>query len=84
MDYRDLLDGVSFAAGSTENSWSGAVTDWYFFTWGNQDVMELQRNMKFYKMLDQLPGPVTYYDVQKLYSITWDDGDSRMCTGACH
>ena len=39
--------------------------------------MELQRNMKFYKMLDQLPGPVTYYDVQKLYSITWDDGDSR-------
>ena len=76
MDYRDLLDGVSFEQAAGEFlEWCGK--DWYFFTWGNQDVMELQRNMKFYKMLDQLPGPVTYYDVQKLYSITWDDGDSR-------
>lgn len=39
--------------------------------------MELQRNMKFYGLLDLLPGPVTYYDVQKLYSISYDDGTHR-------
>ena len=33
--------------------------------------------MKFYKMLDQLPGPVTYYDVQKLFSVKFEDGISR-------
>ena len=33
--------------------------------------------MKFYGMLDQLPGPVTYYDVQKLYSLSFDDGSHR-------
>ena len=40
-------------------------------------MMELQRNMKFYGLLDLLPGPVTYYDVQKLYSISYDDGTHR-------
>ena len=33
--------------------------------------------MKFYGLLDLLPGPVTYYDVQKLYSISYDDGTHR-------
>ena len=76
VDYKDLMDGVSFEQATREFlEWCG--TDWYFFTWGNQDVMELQRNMKFYGMLDMLPGPVTYYDVQKLYSITYDDGIRR-------
>ena len=76
VDYKDLMDGVSFEQAAREFlEWCG--TDWYFFTWGNQDVMELQRNMKFYGLLDLLPGPVTYYDVQKLYSISYDDGTHR-------
>lgn len=38
MDYRDLLDGVSFEQAAGEFlEWCGK--DWYFFTWGNQDVM---------------------------------------------
>ena len=76
VDYKDLLDGIPFQQAAREFlEWCGP--DWYFFTWGNQDVMELQRNMKFYGMLDQLPGPVTYYDVQKLYSLSFDDGSHR-------
>ena len=76
VDYKDLLDGIPFQQAAREFlEWCGP--DWYFFTWGNQDVMELQRNMKFYGMLDQLPGPVTYYDVQKLYSLSIDDGSHR-------
>ena len=76
VDYKDLMKGVPFEQAVREFlDWCGE--DWYFFTWGNQDVMELQRNMKFYGMLDQLPGPVTYYDVQKLYSISYDDGERR-------
>lgn len=40
----------------------------YFCTWGNQDLTEFQRNLKYYDMLCLLPGPVRYYDVQKLFS----------------
>ena len=70
------MKGVPFEQAVREFiDWCGE--DWYFFTWGNQDVMELQRNMKFYGLLDLLPGPVTYYDVQKLYSISYDDGTHR-------
>ena len=48
-----------------------------FFTWGNQDVMELQRNMKYYNLLKLIPGPVHYYDVQKLFSVKFEDGIAR-------
>ena len=48
-----------------------------FLTWGDQDVMELQRNMKYYNLLKLMPGPVHYYDVQKLFSIKFEDGISR-------
>lgn len=76
VNYRDLANGIPFARAAQEFlEWCGP--EWYFFTWGNQDVMELQRNMKYYGMLEMLPGPVTYYDVQKLYSISYEDGKSR-------
>ena len=76
VDYKDLMDGVSFEQATREFlEWCG--TDWYFFTWGNQDVMELQRNMKYYNLLKLIPGPVHYYDVQKLFSIKFEDGIAR-------
>lgn len=46
--------------------WCGK--DFVFCTWGMQDLMELQRNMRYYSLLDLLPGPVIYYDIQKLFS----------------
>lgn len=76
VNYSDLVKGVPFPEVAQDFlKWCGE--DWGFCTWGNQDVMELQRNMKYYGILDKLPGPVTYYDVQKLYSICYEDGTSR-------
>lgn len=76
VNYRDLASGVPFEQAVQEFlEWCGP--EWYFFTWGNQDVMELQRNMKYYDLLHLLPGPVFYYDVQKLFSIRFEDRKSR-------
>ncbi len=76
MNYRDLKDGVPFSQAVEEFLvWCGS--EFSFFTWGNQDVMELQRNMKYYGKLSLLPGPVTYYDVQKLYSIQYENRKAR-------
>ncbi len=76
VNYKDLENGTPFPQAAREFiEWCG--DDWYFFTWGNQDVTELQRNMKYYDLLYLLPGPVTYYDVQKLFSIRFEDRSSR-------
>lgn len=44
-----------------------------FCTWGNLDLLELQRNMKFYHLEDLLVGPIRYYNVQKLFRILYDN-----------
>jgi inhibitor of KinA sporulation pathway (predicted exonuclease) len=76
VNYKDLINGVTFQQAAEEFlTWCG--TDGIFCTWGNQDVMELQRNMKFYDLLSLLKGPVTYYDIQKIFSIRYEDRKSR-------
>ena len=76
VDYKDLMNGTPFPQAAREFlEWCGA--EYRFFTWGNQDVMELQRNLKYYEMLYLIPGPVTYYDVQKLFSIRYEDRKPR-------
>ena len=76
MNYKDLQNGTLFPQAITEFlEWCGE--EYIFFTWGNQDVMELQRNMKYYGKLSLLKGPVTYYDVQKLFAIRYEDNDER-------
>ena len=47
--------------------WCGK--DYIFCTWGNMDLVELQRNMKYYGLLDLLKGPVKYYNVQKFFRL---------------
>ncbi len=75
VNFRDLEKGVPFQTAAGDFlEW--CTDDRMFFTWGCQDVMELQRNMKFYDLLDLLPGPVEYYDVQKLYAM-FLDGDHQ-------
>lgn len=76
VDYKDLAKGIPFPQAAREFiEWCGP--EFSFFTWGNQDVMELQRNMKYYEILSLLPGPVTYYDVQKLFGICYEDQKKR-------
>lgn len=55
--------------------WCGE--DYIFCTWGDQDLRELQRNMKFYNMTPLSDGPIAFLDVQKLFSIAYEDGKSR-------
>ena len=39
--------------------------------------MELQRNMKYYDLLFLLPGPVKYYDVQKVFGMCCKEAGGR-------
>ncbi|MDO4293797.1 MAG: 3'-5' exonuclease [Eubacteriales bacterium] len=55
--------------------WCG--TDCMFATWGPQDLTELQRNMRFFGMEPLGKGPFRFYDVQKLFSIAYEDQKSR-------
>ncbi len=48
-----------------------------FCTWGSLDLTELQRNMKFYGMTPLSDGPIAFLDLQKLFSIAFEDGKSR-------
>lgn len=48
-----------------------------FCTWGSLDLLELQRNMRFHNVPDFLPFPLKYFDVQKLFSLAFEDGKSR-------
>lgn len=76
MDMEQLKEGDFFYKAVRDFfSWCGK--DYIFCTWGNMDLLELQRNMKYYHLLDLLKGPVKFYDVQKLFSITYEDGKSR-------
>lgn len=55
--------------------WCGE--DYIFCTWGNLDLLELQRNMDYYKMTPLSEKPIQFYDVQKLFSIAFEDKKLR-------
>ena len=44
-------------------------------TWGNLDLVELQRNMKFYGVENKFDYPLFYYDIQKLFNIRYPNGE---------
>lgn len=55
--------------------WCG--TDYRFCTWGDMDLTELQKNCDYYKMEGLFEKPLYYYDLQKLFSLQYEDGKSR-------
>ncbi len=55
--------------------WCGE--EYIFCTWGSMDLLELQKNMKFYGMKPLEDKPMKYYDIQKLFSIGFEDRKSR-------
>lgn len=55
--------------------WCGS--DYIFCTWGSLDLTELQKNMDYYNMTPMSEKTVKYYDVQKLFSIAFEDRKSR-------
>lgn len=56
--------------------WCGGEP-YLFCTWGTLDLTELQRNMKFFHMPPLAEGPIPFLDVQKLFSLGFEDGKSR-------
>ena len=55
--------------------WCGE--DPVFCTWGAMDLTELQRNLSYYGMQTLADGPFPFLDVQKLFSIGFEDRKSR-------
>lgn len=57
--------------------WCSADGEYRMCTWGTSDLVELQRNMKYFGIGNPLEYPLFYYDIQKLFSIDKEDGKSR-------
>ena len=55
--------------------WCGQ--DYIFCTWGPLDLTELQRNIRYYELEPLSDGPIKFLDVQKLFSIAYEDRKSR-------
>ena len=76
IDEEELRNGMSFPDAARKFlTWAGS--DFIFCVWGNVDLPELQRNLKYYHMLRLLKGPLHYYDVQKLFAVQYEDMKSR-------
>ncbi|MDE7252297.1 MAG: exonuclease domain-containing protein [Acetatifactor sp.] len=56
--------------------WCGPE-EYLFCTWGSSDLTELQRNMRFYELTPLSDVPIPFLDVQKLFSIAYEDRKSR-------
>lgn len=72
-----LEDGEDFERVAADFlEWCGY--DYIICTWGSMDLTELQRNMKHYGIDAGFPQPFLYYDLQKLFSICYSDGKTRI------
>lgn len=77
LQMRELESGSPFPQTAKRFlEWCGGE-EYRFCTWGGSDLTELQRNMRFYHMSSLAGGPIAFLDVQKLFSIAYEDGKSR-------
>lgn len=76
LHMKDLQKGRPFQEVMEEfKNWCGK--DYVFCTWGPLDLYELQRNIRFYEMEPLSEVPIQFLDVQKLFSIAYEDKKSR-------
>lgn len=69
---KELKYGKSFTETMKDFfEWCGE--NYIFCTWGTQDLTELQRNMKYHGMPPLATRPFPYLDVQKLFSIAFEE-----------
>lgn len=57
------------------SKWCGE--DYIFCTWGPLDLTELEKNIEFYQLTPLTQGPLPFLDIQKLFSIAYEDRKSR-------
>lgn len=73
LSMEDLEDGEFFlCAARNFLNWCG--DDVMFCSWGDADLSEFQRNMAFYSMPPISDRPFPFLDVQKLFSISYENG----------
>lgn len=76
LDKEDLDQGKPFVEVMEKFlKWCG--NKYMFCIWGTLDITELQRNMCYYGMDELTNKPLPYLDVQKLYSLAYEDGKVR-------
>lgn len=76
LHMKDLEKGKAFPEMMKEFlDWCGE--DFIFCTWGPLDLYELQRNMYYYEMEPLSGKPIRFLDIQKLFSIAYEDKKSR-------
>ena len=76
LDAEDFKKGRPFVDVMSDFlSW--CKDSYIFCIWGTLDLTELQRNMCFYGMEELTDRPLAFLDVQKLYSIAYEDGKVR-------
>ena len=70
---RDLMKGKVFQDACSEFfEWCGK--DAVFVTWGDADLLQLQRNMAFHTFTYAFENPLLYIDAQRIYSEQFLDG----------
>lgn len=76
LDKEDLEHGKPFTeVMESFLKWCGGK--YKFCIWGTLDITELQRNMCYYGMDELTHKPLPFLDVQKLYSLAYEDGKVR-------
>ncbi len=76
LNKEDLSSGRPFPEVMNDFlKWCGK--NYRFCIWGTPDLTELQRNMCYYSMDDLSNGPLPYLDIQKLFSLTYENGKLR-------
>ena len=76
LQMEQLMSGSPFqGVYSRFRQWCG--DDIVFCTWGCQVLTELQRNIRHFGMDPISDGPISYLDVQKLFSIAFEDKKTR-------
>jgi len=73
MSMKELIQGDKFdKVFARFIKWCG--NDYIFCTWGSMDLTELQKNIDYYKIPNPFKKPLFFYDIQKLYSLLYEDG----------
>ncbi|MCI8372422.1 MAG: exonuclease domain-containing protein [Lachnospiraceae bacterium] len=70
-------NGVDFAkAAESFFEWCGQE-EYRFCVWGDTDLTELQRNLRFFQVPIELSAPVFYYNIQKCFGLQFPDQEKR-------
>ena len=76
IDMESLKNARTFPEAAADFlSWCGKRV--HFCTWGVSDLYELQRNMRYHGMKNPFRAPLRFYDIQKIFSIVYDDRKVR-------